>query len=306
MPYPIIDMVLYFFIYSFCGWLMETILCSFNEKRFVNRGFLNGPICPIYGCALALILIFLIPVRERIENIFVSVIVIFLTSTLLATIVEYLVSWLMEKLFKARWWDYSHYKYNINGRVDLTISLIWGGLSTAVLYFIHPQFQKLVEILYSAGNRLPYIIVIALLCLLTIDLIISVFVALRIGEKLDQLEKLAELIHGYIESLSLPTKEDILKKIEDLYERVFNKKERKISDKAKEVKPDPELHKLAFEALKSRISGLAKDLGEKRESLMEGTRYLQRRMLRAFPHMKRKGNTSSLYDWKDRIRKRKK
>ena len=64
MPYSLTDTLLYFFIYSFCGWLMETILCSVQERRFINRGFLNGPLCPIYGCGVTLIMIFLLPVRD--------------------------------------------------------------------------------------------------------------------------------------------------------------------------------------------------------------------------------------------------
>lgn len=77
MPYSLTDMALYFFMYSFCGWLMETALCSFQEKRFVNRGFLNGPFCPIYGCGIVLILIFLLPVRDGIDKLWVAVPVIF-------------------------------------------------------------------------------------------------------------------------------------------------------------------------------------------------------------------------------------
>ena len=296
MPYPLVDMLLYFFIYSFLGWLMETILCSINERRFVNRGFLNGPICPIYGVGLSLIFIFLIPVRDRIENIFVEVVVIFLCGTMLATIVEYLVSWLMEKLFHARWWDYSDYKYNINGRVALVISMAWGFLSVGVLYWVQPRFEKLVGMLYSAGEGLPRITAAALLCLLAVDFTVSMFVALRIGEKLRQLEKLGELIHGYVESLSLPTREEILKKVEGLYIRAFGKR-------GQEAGPDPELHKLAFDALKNRISGIIADLKQKRESLIEGTRWLQRRMLRAFPRMKIIGGSQFQHDWLERIKK---
>ncbi|HHV51662.1 MAG TPA: putative ABC transporter permease [Clostridiales bacterium] len=301
VPYSFVDMTLYFFIYSFCGWLMETILCSIDEKRFVNRGFLNGPICPIYGCGLLLIFIFLLPVRDNIDNVFVAAVIIYMSSLSMATLVEYLVSWIMEKLFKARWWDYSRYKLNINGRVTLEISLIWGALSTAVIYLVHPRFENLVKKLYSLGDNVPYIIAVVLLSLMAVDLIISTLVALKIGEKIEQLEKLAVLIRGYVESLSLPTREDILKKIESLYELVSKKHEKNVS--GEKESPDPELHKLAFEALKSRIASLVQDLKEKRESIMAGTRFLQRRMLKAFPYMKSKG--TSLDDWKKHLKSEK-
>ena len=97
MPYSLTDMALYFFMYSFCGWLMETALCSFQEKRFVNRGFLNGPFCPIYGCGIVLILIFLLPVRDGIDKLWVAVPVIFAAGAFLASVVEYFTSWLMEQ-----------------------------------------------------------------------------------------------------------------------------------------------------------------------------------------------------------------
>ena len=88
MPYSLVDMTLYFFIYSFCGWLMETVLCSIREHRFINRGFLNGPLCPIYGCGILLILTFLLPVRDSIPRAEAAVPVIFLAGAVLASAVE--------------------------------------------------------------------------------------------------------------------------------------------------------------------------------------------------------------------------
>ena len=130
MPYSLTDTLLYFFIYSFCGWLMEMILCSVQERRFINRGFLNGPLCPIYGCGVTLIMIFLLPVRDGLPNLAIALPVVFIAGAGLASAVEFITSWLMEKLFHARWWDYSHYKYNLGGRICLSISLAWGGLAT--------------------------------------------------------------------------------------------------------------------------------------------------------------------------------
>ena len=80
MPYSLTDTLLYFFIYSFCGWLMETILCSVQERRFINRGFLNGPLCPIYGCGVTLIMIFLLPVRDGLPNLAIALPVVFIAG----------------------------------------------------------------------------------------------------------------------------------------------------------------------------------------------------------------------------------
>ncbi len=270
----------------------------------VNRGFLSGPVCPIYGCAVVLMLLLLIPVRDGMDNLPRAVIVMFFSGTMLATMVEYCISWLMEKLFHARWWDYSHMRFSLNGRVNLIISLIWGGLATLFLYLIQPVFENLVGKLYLLGSSVPYIIAGVLIGILTIDLLISSLVALRIGNKLDLLEQWSELIRGYKESLELPTREEILKKIEGIYKRITERgKPKKLFDRKPEANPPTELHILALDVLRRRLHEYANESRIKRESLMAGTRYLQKRMLRAFPHLKRQGNSSSLKDWKRHIDK---
>jgi uncharacterized membrane protein len=195
-------------------------------------------------------------------------------------------------------------KFNLNGRVHLGISLIWGGLATLFLYLVQPFFETLVGSLYAVSSTLPHIIAWAMIGVLIIDALISTLVALRIGNKLDQLEKWAEMIHGYLEVIELPTKEEILQKIEGLYERLTELGHREVKKSGAE-NPPPELHILSFDVLRRSIADYANELRVQREALMAGTRYLQRRMLRAFPHMKRKGNPSSLYDWKEQIDQKK-
>lgn len=122
---------LWLIIYSFAGWAYETALCSFLEKKPVNRGFLNGPVCPIYGFgALAVIAAF----GARVQ----STTALFLASAMLACILEYLTSWAMEKLFFARWWDYSHRPFNLNGRVCLEGFVVFGAFSVLLVRVIHP------------------------------------------------------------------------------------------------------------------------------------------------------------------------
>lgn len=101
-----------FLIYSILGWCMEISLCIFRDKKFVNRGFMIGPYCPIYGCGSILLTVFLSKLTEFPVGLFCSAIVI--CGTL-----EYFTSFVMEKIFNARWWDYSRKKFNINGRVCL-------------------------------------------------------------------------------------------------------------------------------------------------------------------------------------------
>ncbi len=121
------NMLLYFFLYSFLGWAQETVQCSIKEKRFVNRGFLNGPICPIYGCGALLIFNLLLPIQRGIASPWLSVPLVFLCGALIASVLEYVTSWAMETLFHSRWWDYSDKKWNINGRMGTFVncSCVW-------------------------------------------------------------------------------------------------------------------------------------------------------------------------------------
>lgn len=130
---------LLFIIYSFAGWCMETILISIQNKRFVNRGFLLGPYCPIYGVGS----IFIITILDKIS--FNNPVILFLVVVVACGILEYLTSWIMEVVFKARWWDYSNRKFNINGRVCLYNLIAFGVLGLAVKYVLQPFFWDLIN-----------------------------------------------------------------------------------------------------------------------------------------------------------------
>lgn len=139
MPLLIEKIFLWLMIYSFFGWVYESILCSITSGSLVNRGFLNGPVCPVYGFgALVVILAFWWEPRIRVWNLFFSSMV--LTCTL-----EYLTSWAMEKLFHARWWDYSQYRFNINGRVCLLGAVAFGAFSVLLIKVVHPRVSAFVD-----------------------------------------------------------------------------------------------------------------------------------------------------------------
>ncbi len=130
---------LWFVIYSVLGWVYETAICSICRRKFVNRGFLNGPYCPIYGCgALLVILLF-----GRMTN----PVLLFLLSALVTCSLEYLTSYGMEKLFHARWWDYSKRPFNIHGRVCLLGAVIFGALSVLIVLYVHPLVRALTALL---------------------------------------------------------------------------------------------------------------------------------------------------------------
>lgn len=128
---------LYFIVYSIIGWVYESTLCSITGKKWVNRGFLNGPLCPIYGFG-ALLILFVFYGQNT------ALLPLFLSSMILTTVVEYITSVLLEVFFKAKWWDYTDRPFNIHGRVYLTGALVFATLSLLLVRFIHPFISSLV------------------------------------------------------------------------------------------------------------------------------------------------------------------
>lgn len=159
----IIDWFLWFVAYSFIGWFYESVICSINEKKLVNRGFLNGPLCPVYGVGALVCLLFL---YERTDNL----IVLFFAGMSITCVIEYITSVLLEKLFKARWWDYSNYRFNLNGRICLQGALVFGVLSSLIVRFVHPALNSLTDRIPSEAKvwLAAVILVVFLLDLITV------------------------------------------------------------------------------------------------------------------------------------------
>ncbi len=214
----IIKYILLFFFYSAAGWCLETTYCSIGEKRFINRGFLTGPLCPIYGTA-ALVLIILIynPFKD-------NVLVVFLLGIVLCDIVEFFTSLIMEKLFAARWWDYTYELFNLSGRICLKHSLYWGVISIAFVKVIHPA----VDNLYSKinGDYIIYIL-IGVLAVFTADVINAVI-------KAADIRKLQLKLSGLIDTLSsefISIKETVGEKYDSVQSAI-----EKQGDKLSEIK----------------------------------------------------------------------
>lgn len=130
--------ITYFVLYSLIGWLWETVYCSIDERKFIYRGFLSGPYCPIYGFGVVILLEVLSPVKGNVAALFVL-------SLVVMSIFEYIVSLVLEKVFHQRWWDYSGEKFNIRGRISLKSSLFWAAMSLVIVYVLQPFVQSLVS-----------------------------------------------------------------------------------------------------------------------------------------------------------------
>lgn len=185
------EYVLYFFIYAFLGWLMEVICKLVEKKKFINRGFLIGPICPIYGYGVLGIV--LLNGEDTTD-----VLSVFLKAIFICSVLEYVTSYLMEKLFKARWWDYSKRKFNINGRICLETMVPFGLLGCFIVYFLHPLVVKFVGVFNST-----FVIVMGVI--LSILYVIDLVISLKVMSK----------IKGEIKKQRVDNTEIIKKKIED-------------------------------------------------------------------------------------------
>lgn len=164
----IIEYIIYFFIYSFLGWIMEVIYALFVHGHFVNRGFLFGPICPIYGFGAIILIMTTKKLYKRPVLKFIIAIVSF-------TVFEYLVSLILEMLFGLRWWDYTNDFLNIQGRVSLLYSIFWGVIGLILLEKLHPYIQnKIQKLTKGNANNLQKIICFILIGILLLDTIFSV------------------------------------------------------------------------------------------------------------------------------------
>ncbi len=154
---------LLFFIYSIIGWAIETLAIFSKSGKIVNRGFLIGPYCPIYGVGAIAMILYLSQYRD-------NILTVFLLGSIICSIIEYLTSYFMEKIFKARWWDYSHRRFNLNGRICLLNTILFGLLGILLVYIINPFISSLIA---KLPNLLTIIISIICLIIFTIDTIIS-------------------------------------------------------------------------------------------------------------------------------------
>lgn len=222
---------LLFISYAFLGWCME-VTCKFIQyKKFINRGFLIGPYCPIYGWGALAITILL---KRYMED----PLVLFVMSTLICSIIEYLTSYFMEKKYHARWWDYSNKKFNINGRICLETLIPFGILGVAIMYGTNPILLKLY-------NQIPQLVINILTVILFIGFIVDNIISSNIissinveGNKLikDNTEEITEKIKQVLRQKSwlhrrlinaYPGLKDIKVKIKKVEQKIDERRKRK-------------------------------------------------------------------------------
>ncbi|MGN0620866.1 MAG: putative ABC transporter permease [Porcipelethomonas sp.] len=219
--------ILYFFVYSFFGWCFETALDSIEQKRFINRGFLRGPVIPIYGFGAITMIIAARPVMH-------SPTLVFICGALSATLLEYATGYLLEFFFKTRYWDYSDCHYNIKGRICAEATLMWGFMTLFVNYNVHTHIEKIIS---RMDNTMLITLTIILIIIFITDTIVSFMAAVDVNTILKRLEEIKRESSVLTEKLKQHTESSYVSKIKERLDRLTAEK-KSTSDKIGIFKKD--------------------------------------------------------------------
>ena len=214
---------LLFLIYSFIGWLIEVIGKLIEKHKFINRGFLIGPICPIYGHGCILMILTLSRYKD-------NPLTLFIYAIFICSLLEYFTSYFMEKIFKARWWDYSTKRFNLNGRICAETMIPFGILGTLVICVINPIFEYLLNLFNFETNKITAIV---LFIIYIIDYTISLIIMFGFKGTLKTVEKDGtEEITKKVKKI-LINKNVLYKRLVEAFPNFMNPKERLLLIKAR-------------------------------------------------------------------------
>lgn len=273
-----------FFIYAFLGWCAEVSYHAVVTGKFINRGFLNGPVCPVYGIGALSVLFLLKPFQK---NLFL----LFLFSVILTSVLEFLVGFLLEKIFHARWWDYSEEPFHLGPYLCLKFSLMWGFACVFVIKFLQP-------LALHGISFLPQPVGISLLALfstvLLVDLFLTVITVSKFFRQLKHLDGLAAEIHNLSDWLGIRISDsalDLLKKQQTGKAKLLEYKEQldqKVEDQV--------------EQMSNKLEGYKEEFQKKLSSNFP----IHRRILKAYPRLSSKKHQRVLDIVRETINRRKK
>ncbi len=277
----------FFFIYGVLGWCVEVAYAAAKQGEFVNRGFLNGPICPIYGVGVVSVIYCLGEVKGNLA-------VLYVASVALVTVIEGITGFVMDRLFHHKWWDYTDQPLNIGGYVCLVFSLIWG----VFCVFIMKVFQPMVK---GVVIHIPFMIglIVLIVCAIAMsaDLYVTASAVLKLNKKLEAMDKIASELHELSDRMG-----------ENIYENVKEgmEKEEKLKEKARYAKEAGRELKAEYDAERRirREELLAKkeELHARYEKLLKEKGVVGERLLQAFPGMESRKYKAALQELKKSMR----
>ena len=267
-----------FFIYAFLGWCTEVSYAALVTGKFVNRGFLNGPVCPIYGFGVVIVLGCLTPLADRLP-------LLFLGSVALTSALEWLTGFVLEKLFHQRWWDYSDEPFNLSGYVCLRFSIAWGLACMFVVKLLHPTVLLFIRLI---PQTLGIVLLAVAGTVMAVDLTATVSTIVKLNRRLAQIDELA----AKIKEASNEFGENLAERVLDAAERGADWKE--------------ELDELSFKLAlrRAELAGEREDWERRREerlaqaklqleewrtsmqTLLDSREFGHRRLLKAFPRLR--------------------
>lgn len=270
------NLIFYFAIYAFLGWCLEVAYAALNTGKFVNRGFLNGPVCPIYGFGVVFIIILLSSIKNNVIMLFIGA--IFITS-----FIEYITGFILERIFHNRWWDYSDMPFNLKGYICLKFSLGWGIASVFVIKIVHP-------LVYDLVNFIPELVGIILIIIVIICFIVDIVSAVETVLKLNvRIRKIDEV------SIKMKNRSDAL--AEEIARNTIELKKR-YNENSVEFKQKYENN---IVEVKNKYKAEIRELRYNYNKLTERKHILQRRILKAFPNIKSKRYFGALEELKKKI-----
>lgn len=261
MPQNIYQAVWIFIIYAFLGWCSEVAFAAVNNGKFVNRGFLNGPVCPIYGVGMLIVVLCLWSLRDR-------PLLLFLGSALLTTALEFVTGFVLERVFHDKWWDYSDMPFNIKGYVCLKFTILWGLAASFIIGAIHRFIYMLIE-------KTPFVLGVILLAVFSAafiaDFTVTLTALVKLPKKLKAMAEAERALRAVSDKIG-----------ENISDTTIAAKE-KGEALAEENKPRLEELKAEYEKKKKELSAMLE------------RNFVQRRIFKAFPNLKN-GRYKAIFD----------
>lgn len=268
-------------LYSFLGWCGEMVYCSIGQRKLCEkRGFLNGPLCPIYGHGALLVLVVL---GQRWNN----PISTFLIGMVLTSTVEYLTSYLMEKLFHMRWWDYSHHHFQLNGRICLLNSTLFGLACLVLRYVVHPRVMEPILWLFDHGLAVP--LALALFALYVTDIVLSVRSAIQIGNRLEKLHAIYDELTEKLEALKaeqLQKQEAQRSRLEFALSEARQAAAERRAEAAQALQERLEPLSELGDEFAQRLERAKAEARQRLEAIYAGQDIFERRLMRSFPALR--------------------
>ena len=263
MPENLYQAVWIFLVYAFLGWCAEVAFAAVHKGKFVNRGFLNGPVCPIYGVGMLVVVTLLWGLRS-------NLILLFLGSAGLTTALEYATGWILEKFFHDKWWDYSDKPFNVKGYICLEFTILWGLAAAFVVGAVHPFVFMLIK-------KTPFALGITLmavcLALFAADLVITVTALARLPKKLNAmleaeraLKAISDKIGENISDTEIAAKEkgnELAEESKPRLEELKAEYEQKAAEYKRQFESRGFVHKRIFKAFPNLKSGRYKAVFER-------------------------------------------